>query len=158
MKKVIIGIRKEDLLMLLNVALEKEQKRKLNNEICHFDLILKPASNDETGDFFIDHFLYYAYIEYFTSSSSDSSDHIPETCKIELEVPVVILPRENLKRLPILLGLWISIEKAIDIISGIDSETIEMKVDSIVEVDGMLSCSILELEDLFSTSDSIKIL
>jgi hypothetical protein len=154
--EIIIGIRKEDLLKLLNAALEKVQIRKMLNEECHFDLVLHPASsNNEVKDFFIDHFLYYAHIEYFTSSSSDSSDYISETCKIELEAPVVILHRENLKRLPILLGLWLHIEKAIDMIKEIDNETLELKI-SPIEIEDMYSCSITSIEECL-TSDIIKI-
>ena len=153
--KTIIGVRKEDLLKLLKIALEKEQKRKLNNEICHFDFMLYPALSSNE-DFLVDNYLYHVCIEYFTSSSLD--DYIQEICKIDFEIPaVVILPDNSKKNLPILIGLaGIDIQEMIDVINKIDNETIELEINPI-EVDGMLSCSIMSIEDLFSASNSIKI-
>jgi hypothetical protein len=159
MRNIIIGVKKDDLLRLLNVAFEKEQRRILNNEACHFDLVLHPASsNDPIENFFIDNYLYHTYIEYFTSTSS-SDDYVSETCKIDLEIPAVVLPEEkDMERLPILMGLVgiSSIEKIIDIINKIESETIEIRINPI-ETDGMFSYSITSIEDHLFPADTVKI-
>lgn len=159
--ETIITVRKEDLLKLLEVASEKEEKRrKMLKEKCHFDIMLNPVQTEDK-DFLAENYSYRMYIEYFTSpinSNEDNDDsHVTETCKIEYTIPAVVMPSDKanspkklpILKLPILIGLVgiPNIQKIIDIVNKIDSESIDIKINPI-EVEGMLSYSIIDdIED-----------
>jgi hypothetical protein len=142
--RTIITVGKEDLLKLLNIALEKEQKRKAMNEICHFDLMLYPFPDmyDDT--------LYDLCIEYFTTSRDNDKDYAEEICKIDSQMIMCSASHEKEQPpIPIVIGLvGVSIEKIADYIGKINDEIIRLEIDPI-EVDGMLSYSIVSIEDLF---------
>lgn len=144
--KTIIKTEKEDLLRLLNIALEKKQRRRAMNEVCHFDLMLYPFPNtyDET--------LYHLYVEYFTTSQNNE-DYVEEICKIDFAINCFVLPNEEsieaTSTMPIVIGLvGVDIQEIIDLVNKIDNEIVEMEINPI-EVDGMLSYSIISIQDLF---------
>lgn len=153
--KTTISVKKEDLLRLLNVALEKEQRRKILNEGCHFYLIIEPSVEEE--DYIDeDHHFYYMYAEYFTSPlNSDRSKYTIETSKIGYLIPTAVSfsnPDDDDFLMPIFIGLGISIQEIIDAVNKINNDTITIEMEPI-EVDGILSLSILSIEDLFSIVD-----
>jgi len=145
--KTIITVGKEDLLKLLNIALEKEQKRRAINEICHFDLMLYPFPNmhDET--------LYNLCIEYFTTpQDNNDEDYVEEICKIDSQIMCFVSYEKEQMPIPIVIGLvGVNIKKIADYIGKINDEIVKLEINPI-EVDGMLSYSIISVEDLFPVS------
>jgi hypothetical protein len=132
---VIISVKKEDLIRLLEVTLLETEQRKLGEKCC-FDLILEPTSDG-----------YQAYIEYFTLLDSDL--YVEETCKIEYKIPAAVSFSNCISNSKILIGLvGINMQKIIDTVEKINNDMVKIRINPI-EVDGILSRSIVAIEDLF---------
>ncbi|MBX0312716.1 MAG: hypothetical protein JHC31_13280 [Sulfurihydrogenibium sp.] len=144
--KTVITAKKEDLLKLFETALEKQEKRKILKEKCHFDIVVTPSNDpDDDND-------YYMYIEYFTSPYPDNNDnnYESETCKINYEIPVAVTIPPELEFIisekpQIYIGLieYMSIEKAINKINEIDDDLIEIEIYP-SKIQNILSYSIIE--------------
>jgi hypothetical protein len=83
------------------------------------------------------------YVEYFTSAE-DKEEDVAEICKIDYTIPVILF---NQNQKPILIGLITSMQKVINVVNKINSETIKIEIEPI-EIEDILSYSIIDdIED-----------